>query len=389
MAIFGDSIRGTEDLGRPSLALIIKFLRRNLTLTNHRQHFPEAFLWEVFHYQIEAAAAMANGPVNGHWDFEEIVHRDIKPGNGIFILFGFLVFWWHNVIRSHANTNLPTVFLANPDLAENPFYPVAKLGDWGLAIETAISDSRNPRYYTGAGTRGYMAPEQRRTRNLAWYLSGPGGRLSSYTNIWAIGATMYELLTLHHVKKALYPNEINEDGEGLDEIRTNKEPEYTDALRTLVRSCLRPNPQDRPDIRLLQKIISSSRSEFKLEGSRLRGEDQFTPHESERLYYLGKEIESMKAGRWEPTNPELTEGEESGFRDPRYSAMRFPDWGRVKKTNDDDDDDEEEEDRSSSSDGERATRRILAGYTGDATQVAGPSGGNGADEEETGSLGWE
>lgn len=327
-----------------------------------RQHFPEAFLWEVFHYQIEAAAAMANGPVNGHWEFEEIIHRDIKPGN---------------------------VFLANPDLAENPFYPVAKLGDWGLAIETAISDSRNPGYYTGAGTRGYMAPEQRPTRNLAWYLSGPHGRLSCYTNIWAIGATMYELLTLHHVKKALYPNEINEDGEGLAEIRTKKEPEYTDALRTLVRSCLRPNPQDRPDIRQLQKIITSSRSEFKLEGSRLRGEDQFTPHESERLYYLGKEIESMKAGRWEPTDPDLTEGEESGFRDPRYSAMRFPDWRRVKKTDDDD------EDRSSSSDGERATRRIQAGYTGDTAQVTGSSGGNGADEmiedleEETGSLGGE
>lgn len=288
----------------------------------------------------------------------------------------------------------PKVFLANPDPAENPFYPVAKLGDWGLAVETSISDTRNPRRYVGAGTRNYMAPEQRDTRDKGWNLSGPSGRLSSYTNIWAIGATMYDLLTLHHVRKALYRGEIDEEGEGLGEIRTSKEPEYTDTLRHLVRLCLRPNPQNRPDIRQLQRVISASRSAFKEEGSKLRGEDQSNPDESERLYYLDKEIEAMKAGVWEPTNPDLTEGEESGFRDPRYSAIRFPKWERVRKMDDMDDgeedhDDDDDEVESSSSDGEGATRRVLASYPGNLVQVTG----NGADKmdedakEESGSLG--
>lgn len=225
-----------------------------------------------------------------------------------------------------------------------------------------------------------MAPEQRDTRDKVWYLSGPSGRLSSYTNIWAIGATMYELLTLHRFRKALHSG---------GEIRTDRTPEYTDTLRHLVRSCLRPNPQDRPDIPQLLEIIRHSRSQFKLEGSRLRGEDQSVPHETERLYYSGKEIETMEPGRWQPTNPDLMEKDESGFRDPRYSTLKFPNWGGVRKTHD------EDKDESSSSDGERATRRVLAGHTGDFAQVAGPAVWDRDDEldlqteGETGSLGGE
>lgn len=274
------------------------------------------------------------------------------------------------------------MFLANPNPAENPFYPVAKLGDWGLAIETSISDEKNPRRYTGAGTPNYMAPEQVHSHTKPWYLDGPSGRLSSYTNIWAIGATMYDLLTLHHVNKALYLDGIDEYGEGLDPIKSQKEPDYTHTLRHLVRSCLRPNPADRPDIRHLQKTIESARSEFKAKGSNLRGEDQSVPHEDERLYYHGKDIENMKTGRWEPTYPDLREGDESGFRDPRYSSVKFPEWNKVRKT------DDEGGDKSSSGDGETASRRVLAGNTGDGAQVAGPASGD-EDEGEMGSLGGE
>lgn len=245
------------------------------------------------------------------------------------------------------------------------------MGDWGLAIETSISDTKNPRRYVGAGTPNFMAPEQRNTRDKGWYLSGPSGRLSSYTNVWAIGATMYDLLTLHHVQRALHPGEIDEDGEGLDQIRTDKDPEYSHALRHLVRSCLRPNPQDRPSIRDLRQTIESARLAFKQEGSRLRGDNQSVPHPSERLYYKGKEIEKMSPGRWVPTNPDRPEGDESGFRDPRYSAMKFPLWNKA---------DDEAKEKSSSTDDERATRRVLAGYTGDDAQVAGPTGGDGDDE---------
>lgn len=89
MAIFEGSIRGTGSLGRQSFTLIIELLWQNMLLTDYRQHFPEAFLWEVFHYQVEAAAAMVSGPVSCRLEFDEIVHRDIKPGNSIlFFSFG-------------------------------------------------------------------------------------------------------------------------------------------------------------------------------------------------------------------------------------------------------------------------------------------------------------
>lgn len=91
MVIFEDSIRGTGGLGRRSITLIIESLWQSLMLTDCRQYLPEAFLWEVFHYQVEAASAMANGPADGRWVFEEIVHRDIKPGNGIYLNFITLV----------------------------------------------------------------------------------------------------------------------------------------------------------------------------------------------------------------------------------------------------------------------------------------------------------
>lgn len=82
-AIFEDFTKDTGGLGRRSCPLMIERCWHNVMLTEYRQNLPEAFLWEVFYYQAEAAAAMVNGPTNGHWEFDEIVHRDIKPGNGI------------------------------------------------------------------------------------------------------------------------------------------------------------------------------------------------------------------------------------------------------------------------------------------------------------------
>lgn len=50
-------------------------------LTLSRLYMPEPFLWDVFHYLVEAAVAMRYGPTDGSWNGHEIVHRDIKPGN--------------------------------------------------------------------------------------------------------------------------------------------------------------------------------------------------------------------------------------------------------------------------------------------------------------------
>ena len=39
-----------------------------------------------------------------------------------------------------------------------PFYPMTKLGDWGLARQTHVNDPDNPTILHKAGTPGYKAP---------------------------------------------------------------------------------------------------------------------------------------------------------------------------------------------------------------------------------------
>lgn len=60
------------------------------------------------------------------------------------------------------HTDRATVFLGNEDESPGgvPFYPTAKLGDWGLAKKCNLNDRRakNPGNHLGVGTRGWQAP---------------------------------------------------------------------------------------------------------------------------------------------------------------------------------------------------------------------------------------
>lgn len=218
------------------------------------------------------------------------------------------------------------VFLGLENPHGIPFYPVAKLGDWGLAVQTGIDDPGNPRKLTGAGTRAYMAPEQFGRDRYPSYLQGTSRNLASYTNTWALGAVMYELLTLHYVNSALYIDETDPYGgiEGLPEIETDKDPEYSDGLRTLIRQCLRPNPEHRPRIAEMEEIIGRHRQQMAEYLYRIRGEDKTVPAEHERLYYRGKEIEQMRPGQYRPSPGRNLQAPESGFVDPDQTAIRFP-----------------------------------------------------------------
>ena len=84
MATLESYVKGIDDSGEKMSVMQIIFIQ----LTTNRRHFPEPFLWEMFHYMAEAVLAMALGPQNPDqnasiplWQFE-IVHRDIKPANG-------------------------------------------------------------------------------------------------------------------------------------------------------------------------------------------------------------------------------------------------------------------------------------------------------------------
>lgn len=56
-------------------------------------------------------------------------------------------------------TERASVFLGEENGEKGfPFYPVAKTGDFGMAVMTRASDPSNPQGYQGAGTKGYLAP---------------------------------------------------------------------------------------------------------------------------------------------------------------------------------------------------------------------------------------
>ena len=93
---------------------------------------------------------MKDGPKGVNKKFE-IVHRDLKPANGKTFRIDCSIVG--------VSTQPVSVFLGeeNPEKGF-PFYPVAKLGDYGLAVTTNGEDLSNPRNYRGPGTRGYKAP---------------------------------------------------------------------------------------------------------------------------------------------------------------------------------------------------------------------------------------
>ena len=217
------------------------------------------------------------------------------------------------------------VFLGVESNDDFPFYPTPKLGDYGLAVKTNSFDRDNPHRLVGTGTHGYLAPEQKPRRDDPWYLRGNQGKLSAHTNIWAMGVVMYELLTLHRVNTALFVTEVDPDGgvEGLKEIHTSKNPEYSDLLRTLIMECLRPNPKERPTVEEVQIRIDIARRHMADVGFTRRGNDKTIPHPDERLYYRGKEIEPMQPGDWVPSKGgrENPYRRESGFPNPCKSAL--------------------------------------------------------------------
>lgn len=242
--------------------------------------------------------------------------------------------------RSGASLTGWIVFLGleSPDAA--PFYPVAKLGDFGLAFATRRSDEDNPGYRAGHGTPGYLAPEQRPQGHSLW---GQVNEipLSSYTNIWGIGAVMCEMITLHRHSRC---GPAGQDG--MPQIITSKFPEYSHALRSLVESCMHSDPKKRPLIHQLESHIDEQRRRI----VHRRGENQTVPSEEERLYYRGNEIETMSHGRWQLSGAKPRKHRKSKFVDPDLGPIQYPSFGSeagIQTENwdvsDDDDDDDDDD----------------------------------------------
>ncbi|KAI4251769.1 MAG: hypothetical protein L6R42_008240 [Xanthoria sp. 1 TBL-2021] len=212
------------------------------------------------------------------------VHRDIKPDN---------------------------IFLAAPQAYDNggiPIYPTARLGDFGLAIPTGEEDvHHNPYELKELGTYGYKAPEQKYGFEELEVMSMsaedreelddfvPQGvtqdwpMLGTHTNIWGVGASMYELMVLTGLTFDLTKAVV--EGRALGKVQTHRIPEYSKPLTDLVHHCLKSDPARRPKLEKLENIIESRRSYFRDRWS--AGE---TVPEEAALHLDPDEIDKMDIG---------------------------------------------------------------------------------------------
>ncbi|KAI9877553.1 MAG: hypothetical protein M1830_003601, partial [Pleopsidium flavum] len=291
-----------------------------------RHYIPEPFLWQVFYNLTQAAAAMYFGPgyrtSDKSWTDFEIVHRDIKPGN---IFLGDETTPGSSTIRaSH--------------------YPTAKIGDFGLAVITFPDDENNPLAFRGSGTRGYLAPEQESKHNVlnppSWFAQGRD-KLLWWTNVWAIGAVMYELTTLHRAARVLF-NRPDPSGHGCPPISTGKSPEYSSHLLDLIRDCLVLDPSERPTLRQLD-LVTRRHARMTRDALAYLRTAPNEPIEEERLYYRDNEINEMPPGDYIPSRIHERLRRESGFWNPDVSVLRYPDFRPFENSDDAADDDEEEQ----------------------------------------------
>ena len=148
-------------------------------------------------------------------------------------------------------------------------------------------------------------------------------QLSSYTNVWGIGVVMFELMTFHDYPEYIEDPENQINGM-IKEIRTDKQPEYSETLRELITECVRPRPMERIELDRLRERIKSYRDRMHTEYNET-DDDGRAEFESENLlYYIGNEINNMPTtGELNPTQPPIA----SQFPDPDYPIFRprFPD----------------------------------------------------------------
>ena len=130
-----------------------------------------------------------------------VIHRDIKPENVMIGAFGEVV-----------------------------------LMDWGIALRTHESDDDSPRGRIRlAGTPAYMAPEM---------ISPGGGDISERTDVYLLGALLFELLEGRPPQAAgtLFEALALATSTRLPQLHEEAAPELAD----LCRSALAHDPQDRP-----------------------------------------------------------------------------------------------------------------------------------------------
>ncbi|KAK3713518.1 hypothetical protein LTR37_008476 [Vermiconidia calcicola] len=208
---------------------------------------PEPAVWAIFDALVDATCLMAFGDSqsDGRITAQEgtdsntwrsIVHRDLKTEN---------------------------IYLADPDPEWFPQYPVAKIGDFGIAIMTDEGDVMNPHAYNDEeGTQSWMPPE------MIPFVDGvtkdikPVGRLLDWTNVWGIGAIILRVMNGHPESivnpgpgKGVAKGPTYKDGTGEPQLVADAREHYSEQLCRLVEQCVRFTPSDRIGVRELRRQL--------------------------------------------------------------------------------------------------------------------------------------
>ncbi|KIW28415.1 uncharacterized protein PV07_08082 [Cladophialophora immunda] len=252
------------------------------------KYLPEAFLWHTFHFLAQAYLDFCTGPYRSlkFWNFGEILsgqyllHNDIKTDN---------IFLGMNATKDEGTI----------------WYPVPKIGDFGLAITTNADElTTNTAQALQRGTVVWSPPEQRIRHMQDWRMYHFDGdvnprfpsnrdtslhRIRPEANIWAIGAVMWSLMTM---------GEIDELSEKVDDILLGEGPAWrtfdgTNVLHTvdpeimsryslelieLIQECTSLRPADRPPPnRLVQDILENLQKCFAREEEVFRQTQDPTP----------------------------------------------------------------------------------------------------------------
>lgn len=183
--------------------------------------------------------------------------------------------WWDLIV--HRDIKVGNVFLGLPMEGRYAGFPTPKLGDFGLALIIPGSSKRDTEYLALAGTPGCQAPE-----------ICDRAKLTSATNVWAVGIVIWSLIELKDGDEDLEWGEMSEEykhirAHGLinkDEPKFTAEATawYSHELRRLVLDCTRFDPSDRPTFwDILRRIRRCTRGKTNPRTSGLRDADRSDP----------------------------------------------------------------------------------------------------------------